>query len=417
MEQTEQMEPPAERPAERPPTDEASSGRPGASPGASLETLLAGRRRLVIKTGSSLLVDAANWALRWEWLRCFARDVAMLHRRGFEVILVVSGAQAVGRAEMRLQARTLPLKQALAALGQVPLIRAWSEVLQGHKLRVGQVLVTFSDLEDRRSHLNLRDNFRALLAFGAIPLVNENDALVRDEHRIGDNDRLAARLAVMLEADFLFVLSDVDGLYDRHPSRHPSQGAAHFIPLIEEVRPCHFEMVARPATPLGSGGMATKLRAAAIAMAGGCSMILADGRGVHPLQSLLSGQGRYSLFRASTRPRAARKAWLAALFQVKGELFIDAGAAAALRTGKSLLPAGVKAIRGDFIRGDVVLIRLEDGTEFARGLSAYDTREAGRIAGHQTASIPELVGYAGRKYLVHANDLVLRDSASAAEPL
>ena len=331
----------------------------------------------------------------------------MLHRRGFEVILVVSGAQAVGRAEMRLQARTLPLKQALAALGQVPLIRAWSEVLQAHNLRVGQVLVTFSDLEDRRSHLNLRDNFRAMLALGAIPLVNENDALVRDEHRIGDNDRLAARLAVMLEADFLFVFSDVDGLYDRHPSRHPSHhssrhsshhsfpGAAHFIPLIEEVRPCHFEMVARPATPLGSGGMATKLKAAAIAMAGGCSMILADGRGAHPIQHLLSGRGRYSLFRANTRPRAARKAWLAALFQVKGELFIDAGAAAALRTGKSLLPAGVTAIRGDFIRGDVVLIRLEDGTEFARGLSAYDTSEAGRIAGHQTRLDSEAGGLCG----------------------
>ena len=366
---------------------------------------VAAARRLVVKIGSVLLVDETTGAIRRPWLDALADDVAAARARGQEVVLVSSGAIAVGRRHLGLVGRDLRLeeKQAAAATGQIRLAHAYQETLARHSITVAQVLLTLDDTEERRRHLNARSTLATLLRLGTVPVINENDTVATAEIRFGDNDRLAARVAAMISADALVLLSDIDGFYSADPRRDP---AARLIPEIAEIT-AEIEAMAGEAPPgYSSGGMVTKLAAARIAMAAGCRMAIADGRRLHPLAAIEAG-GPCTWFLPSAGPRTARKQWIAGALKPVGALAVDDGALKALVAGKSLLPAGVTRVDGEFERGDAVRVLGPDGREAARGLSAYSAADARRIKGHKSREIEALLGYRGRDEMIHRDDLVL----------
>ena len=362
-------------------------------------------KRLVVKIGSALLVEEGSGDIRRKWLDALGDDVAMLREQGTEVILVSSGAIAVGRRHLGLNAGALKLeeKQAAAATGQIRLAHAYQETLARHGITVSQILLTLDDTEERRRHLNARSTLATLLKFGAVPVINENDTVATSEIRFGDNDRLAARVAAMISADTLVLLSDIDGLYNADPRKDAS--AAH-IAEITELTP-EIEAMAGEAPPgYSSGGMVTKLAAARIAMSAGCRMAIADGRRLNPLKAVLEGASS-SWFLPAAEPKTARKRWIAGALKPAGKITIDAGALTALKGGRSLLPAGVVKVEGRFERGDAVIVADLDGNELARGLIAYNARDAKLIMGHRSREIAGLLGYRGRDEMIHRDDLVL----------
>lgn len=362
-------------------------------------------RRVVIKVGSALLVDARSGQLNRAWLETLAEDVARLRARGAEVLLVSSGAIALGRRLIGLSPGRLKLEesQAAAAVGQIRLAHAWKEVLEQHRFTVAQILLTFSDTEERRRYLNARSTLNTLLRLGAIPVINENDTVATAEIRYGDNDRLAARVAQMISADCLVLLSDVDGLYTADPTLNPN---AEFIPEVRTITPEIERMGTGSASDVGSGGMATKIAAAKIAVGAGCHMCVALGREMHPVRRIEEGS-RCSWFYPTTNPTTVRKQWIAGALKPAGEVVLDDGAVNALRAGKSLLPAGVTAVVGTFERGDALIVRDAQGHEVARGLSAYSSRDAERLKGRKSHEIEALLGYRGRDELIHRDDLVV----------
>ena len=361
-------------------------------------------RRLVVKIGSALLVDGAG-RLRRDWLDALAADLAACRQHGQEVIVVTSGAIALGRAALDLKARVPRLedKQAAAAVGQINLAHAYQASLAQHGLPTAQLLLTLGDTESRRRYLNARATIEALLKLGVVPVVNENDTVATNEIRFGDNDRLSARVAVMASADQLILLSDVDGLYTADPGRDP---AAVRLDEIAEITPEIEAMAGGAGSAAGTGGMESKLVAARIATHAGCAVIIAPGFASRPLARLAEG-GPCTRFLARATPRRARKEWIAGALAAMGVVRIDAGAARALRRGSSLLPAGVLAVEGAFGRGDAVIVRDPDGNDIAKGLCAYDAEDARRICGRKTEQIAALLGYRGRDELIHRDDLVL----------
>ncbi len=372
---------------------------------------LAAARRLVVKVGSALLV-AEDGEIRRQWLDRLADDVARCRARGQEVILVSSGAVAVGRRHLGLSGNRLRLeeKQAAAATGQIRLAHAYQEALARHRITVAQILLTLEDTEARRRHLNARATFAQLLGLGAVPVVNENDTIATAEIRFGDNDRLAARVAQMTSADMLVLLSDIDGLYTADPRE--DSGARH-IAAVEEIGPQVEAMAGEAAPGYSSGGMVTKLAAARIAMSAGCRMLIARGvpeagAATAPLAAIEAGE-RATLFLPGGEPRSARKAWIAGTVEPSGVVVVDDGAALALRRGRSLLPAGVVTVEGVFERGDAVIVKTPAGSEAARGLSAYSSADIRRIAGHKSGEIGGILGYRGRDEIIHRDDLVVTE--------
>ena len=366
---------------------------------------LARARRIVVKIGSALLVEKSTGRVNRAWLESLASDVAMLRGRGQEVIIVSSGAIALGRRQLGLAPGKLRLEesQAAAAVGQIRLAHAWKEVLEPHDCAVAQILLTLGDTEERRRYLNARSTLETLLKLGAVPVINENDTVATAEIRYGDNDRLAARVAQMAGADCLVLLSDVDGLYTADPTRDP---AARHLPEVTRITPEIEAMAGGSASDVGSGGMTTKLLAGKIAVAAGCHMCIAIGREQRPLKRIEAG-ARCTWFVAQASPKTVRKQWIAGLLKPAGTLHVDAGAARALRGGKSLLPAGVTRIEGRFERGDAVTVRDADGVEIARGLSAYSSDDARRAAGRRSQELEAILGYRGRDEIIHRDDLVL----------
>jgi glutamate 5-kinase len=362
------------------------------------------KRRVTLKIGSALLVDA-NGHVRRQWLDGLAADIADLRAKGSQVLVVTSGAIALGRRALALPRRALRLeeKQAAAAAGQILLAGAWAESLAGQSLATAQILVTLDDTENRRRYLNARATMETLLRLGAVPVVNENDTVATSEIRYGDNDRLSARVAVMAGAETLVLLSDVDGLYTADPGQDP---AARHIAEVPMITPEIEAMAGGSASQVGTGGMASKLVAAKIATQSGCTVVLTSGAPQRPLSALLAG-ARCTLFRAPSTPRSAKKHWLAAGLKPLGTLAVDEGAIRALRRGSSLLPAGVLAVEGAFERGDAVLVQNREAVAVAKGLVAYDAADARKIKGHQTDAIEALLGYRGRDEMIHRDDLVL----------
>ncbi len=358
-----------------------------------------------MKIGSALLVDATEATPRASWLAGIAADIAALRARGTDVIVVSSGAIALARRTLGFTHGRLRLeeKQAAAAVGQIRLAQAWSEALSARGLTAAQLLLTLGDTEDRRRYLNARATLTTLFGLGCVPVINENDSVATTEIRFGDNDRLAARVAEMVQADQLVLLSDIDGLYTADPRRDPT--ATH-IPLVTAMTPEIEAMGGEPPTGYSSGGMRTKLVAARIATQAGCAMAIALGDVDAPLRALEQG-ARCTWFLPTPEGRSARKRWIAGALAPVGECWIDAGARRALQAGKSLLPAGVSRVQGSFERGDPVLVRGPDGTALARGLSAYASADAQRIAGHRSDAIEAILGWRGRDELIHRDDLVL----------
>ena len=362
-------------------------------------------RRLVVKVGSALLVDEDKGDIRRAWLDALADDIAQLKKRGADVLIVSSGAIAAGRRHLGLNAKVLKLeeKQAAAATGQIRLAHAWQAALGRHDITVAQILLTPDDTEERRRHLNARSTISQLLKLGAVPVINENDTVATDEIRFGDNDRLAARVAQMVSADTLVLLSDIDGLYTANPRLDKS---ARRIDTVTEITAEIEAMAGEALAGYSSGGMVTKITAAKIALAAGCRMAIALGQHNHPLSELEDGAA-CTWFLPSAEPRTARKRWIAGSLQPVGTLRVDAGALAALNAGKSLLPAGVVAVEGSFERGDPVVVRGPSGEEVARGLVAYSAADAARIKGHKSREIETILGYRGRDEMIHRDDLVL----------
>jgi glutamate 5-kinase len=362
-------------------------------------------RRVVVKVGSALLVDPDSGQLRREWLTGLVEDLMRLRKRGQQVLLVSSGAIALGRCELGLAPGALRLdeSQAAAAVGQIRLAHAYKELLGEHGVPVAQVLLTLEDSEQRQRYLNARATLESLLALGALPVINENDTVATAEIRYGDNDRLGARVAQMAGADCLVLLSDVEGLFTADPNRNPD---ARFISQVTAVTPEIEAMAGRSASAVGSGGMTTKILAAKIAVAAGCHMCIAAGHHPHPVRRLEEG-GRCTWFVPTETPLAARKQWIAGTLRPAGALSIDAGALQALAGGKSLLPAGVVRLAGRFDQGDTVSILAPDGTEVARGISAYSDADVARIMGRKSADIAGILGYRSGDALVHRDDLVI----------
>jgi glutamate 5-kinase len=362
-------------------------------------------RRLVVKIGSALLADEATGAIRRDWLDALGRDIAACRARGQEIVVVSSGAIAVGRRHLRFDHGALRLdeKQAAAATGMIRLAHAYQEVLAKDDITVAQVLLTLDDSEDRRRYINARNTLTTLLRQGAVPLINENDTVATDEIRFGDNDRLAARVAAMITADTLVLLSDVDGLYSADPREHAD---ARFLAEVREITPEIEAMAGASRSAVGSGGMLTKLMAARIALAAGCRMVIAQGLDPHPLRRIEAG-ARCTWFLPAASPRAARKQWIAGSLNPAGALVVDDGAVAALSRGKSLLPAGVVAVEGDFGKGAAVVVRTREGRVLGRGLAAYSAADARRIIGHKTSEIEARLGYRGRDELINRDDLAL----------
>lgn len=362
-------------------------------------------RRIVIKIGSALLVDRAT-GLKQNWLESLGQDIAALHHAGVEVLVVSSGAIALGRTVLGLPKKSLKLEesQAAAAAGQIALAKAYADVLGGHDIKSGQILVTLSDTEERRRYLNARATIETLLKLGAVPIINENDTVATTEIRYGDNDRLAARVATMMGADLLILLSDIDGLYTAPPHKDPN---AQFLPLVTTITPQIEAMAGAAASELSRGGMKTKLDAGKIANAAGTAMIITSGTRMGPLSAIDRGE-RATLFEPARAPVNAWKTWISGNLEPAGRLKVDAGAAKALKSGKSLLPAGVREIEGQFERGDTVAVFNEEGREIARGLIAYDADDARKIAGHKSDEISTILGYDARSAMIHRNDLVVR---------
>jgi glutamate 5-kinase len=365
---------------------------------------IAAARRLVVKVGSALLVDDAASAPRTEWLATLAADIAALRTRGTDVLVVSSGAIALARRALGMTGARLRLeeKQAAAAVGQIRLAQAWTEALAAQNLTAAQLLLTLGDTEDRRRYLNARATLDTLLGLRCVPVINENDSVATSEIRYGDNDRLAARVAEMVQADQLVLLSDIDGLYTADPRYHPSATHIAEVPaLTAEIE----AMGGEPPPGYSSGGMRTKLAAARIATGAGVAMAVALGRTPHPLRRLAEG-ARCTWFLPAPEGRTARKRWIAGTLSPAGRLLVDAGAARALAAGRSLLPAGVRAVEGSFSRGDAVEVLGPDGA-VARGLSAYGSADATRIAGHRSEAIEAILGWRGRDEMIHRDDLVL----------
>jgi len=370
---------------------------------------LATARRLIIKIGSALLAEPTG-ELRSDWLDALVGDVVRCRSRGQEVVLVSSGAVAVGRRLLGLRAGPLKLveKQAAAAAGQISLAHAYQESFGRHGVNVAQVLLTPEDTEERRRHLNARATLEQLLVLGVVPVINENDTTATAEIRFGDNDRLAARVAQMISGDTLVLLSDIDGLYSSDP-RHDA--AAHHLPEVRAITP-EIELMAGPPPPgHSSGGMVTKLAAARIALGAGCRMVIARGGAKAPLAAIEAG-ARVTWFVPTSEPRTARKRWIASMLNTAGVVTIDDGAAAALRRGNSLLPKGVLAVEGSFERGDAVVIRSRDGRELARGLAAYASTDAQAIVGHKSDEIESILGYHNGDEMIHRDDMVVAGSAA-----
>jgi len=363
-------------------------------------------RRVVIKVGSALLVDAASGRLNRSWLETLVEDVVRLRRAGREVVLVSSGAVALGRRHLGLAKGPLRLEesQAAAAVGQIRLAHAYKELLEEREIPVAQVLLTLEDSERRRRYLNARATLAALLAHGAVPVINENDTVATAEIRYGDNDRLAARVAQMVSADCLVLLSDIDGLYTADPNKDET---AQFIPVVRSITLRIEAMGGGSASDVGSGGMATKIAAAKIAVAAGCHMCISAGAHLHPVRRIEQG-ARCTWFVPTASPRAARKQWISGTLKPAGALVIDDGALRALKSGKSLLPAGVTRLTGRFDRGDTVSVVTQSGREVARGITAYSDADAARIIGRRTAEIEGVLGFRGRDEMIHRDDLVLQ---------
>jgi len=366
---------------------------------------LADFRRIVVKVGSSLLVDAAAGRVKEEWLASLAQDIAALHGGKRDLLVVSSGAIALGRSVLQLPGGALRLEdsQAAAAVGQIALARIWAQVLSRHGITAGQVLVTLQDTEERRRYLNARSTIERLLEWRAVPVINENDTVATNEIRYGDNDRLAARVATMASADLLVLLSDIDGLYDAPPGR---SAQARLVPLVPQITPEIEAMAGAAGSELARGGMQTKIEAAKIATRAGTHMVIASGRIPHALQAITAGAS-CTWFLTAANPVTARKKWIAGSLEPRGILTIDAGAVAALRRGKSLLPAGVIRIDGQFTRGDAVIIRGPDGDDIGRGLVAYDAEDAEKIKGRSSPDILLILGYQGRTEMVHRDHLVV----------
>ncbi len=362
-------------------------------------------RRVVVKVGSSLIVDAEAGCVKEDWLAALADDLAKLHRERRDLLVVSSGAIALGRAVLRLPRGPLKLEdsQAAAAVGQIALARTWSGVLGERGITAGQVLVTLQDTEERRRYLNARSTIARLLEWRAIPVINENDTVATTEIRYGDNDRLAARVATMAGADLLVLLSDIDGLYDAPPGANKD---AKLVPVVERITPAIEAMAGAAGSELSRGGMQTKIEAGKIATHGGTHMVIASGHVAHPLAAIAAG-ARCTWFLTPANPVTARKKWIAGSLEPKGVLIIDAGAVRALKTGKSLLPAGVIKVEGVFTRGDAVVIRGPDGAEVGRGLVAYDAEDAEKIKGRSSADILSILGFGGRAEMVHRDHLVV----------
>ena len=369
-------------------------------------THLTTARRVIIKIGSALLVDQETGAVNRRWLAALADDVAQFRARGQEVVIVSSGAIAVGRRHLSLGTEQLRLEesQAAAATGMVRLAHAYQEVLAEYDLTVAQVLVTLDDSENRRRYINARNTLETLLKLGAVPLINENDTVATDEIRFGDNDRLASRVAVMVSADALVLLSHVDGLYDKDPTENDD--ANHIAEVQGEISAAVQGMAGTSMSYDGSGGMLTKLEAARIAMAAGTRMAIADGTELNPLKRIEEG-ALCTWFIPDANPKTARKRWIASALKPAGTIVIDDGALGALNDGKSLLPAGITDIQGRFERGDAVVVTAHDGREIARGITAYSANDARRIMGNKTSEIEGILGYRGRDEMVHRDDLVL----------
>ena len=363
-------------------------------------------KRVVIKIGSALLVDRGS-GIRKDWLDAISDDIAALKARGTDVLVVSSGAIALGRTVLDMPSGALKLEesQACAAVGQIALARHWSESLSRHQIVAGQVLLTLGDTEERRRYLNARATLNQLLKIGAVPIINENDTVATTEIRYGDNDRLAARVATMAGADLLVLLSDIDGLYTAPPHLDAN---ALFLETIEEITPAIEAMAGGAASELSRGGMRTKIDAGKIATSAGCAMIIASGKTKNPLAGIENG-ARHSWFAPSKSPVTARKTWIAGQLQPAGTLQVDNGAEGALRSGKSLLPAGVRSVSGAFHRGDTVSIVTTEGREIARGLAGYDAEEARRICGRKSNEIVQILGYAGRAAMIHRDDLVMTE--------
>ena len=362
-------------------------------------------RRIVVKVDSSLLVDQSAGGLKRDWLTALAADIAGLHKEKRDVLVVSSGAIALGRAVLKLPAGPLKLEdsQAAAAVGQIALSRAWSESLSAHNIAASQVLLTLGDTEERRRYLNARSTVDKLLEWRSVPVINENDTVATTEIRYGDNDRLAARVAAMMSADLLVLLSDVDGLYDKPPSAGAN---ATLVPLVARITPEIEAMAGVSGSETSRGGMVTKIEAGKIATTAGAHMVIASGHVAHPLQAIADG-APCTWFLTPANPVTARKKWIAGSLEPRGALVIDAGAVKALRIGKSLLPAGVIKVEGVFGRGDAVVVRGPDGAELGRGLIAYDAEDAEKIKGRSSADVLLILGYTGRTEMIHRDDLVL----------
>ena len=371
----------------------------------SSDSPLTSARRIVVKVGSALLVDQESGRLNRAWMESLVEDLLRLRKRGQQPILVSSGAIALGRRQLSLPKGSLRLEesQAAAAVGQIRLAHAYKELLEQQDVTVAQVLLTLEDSERRRRYLNARATLESLLALGALPVINENDTVATAEIRYGDNDRLAARVAQMTGADCLVLLSDVDGRYTADPNKDPG---AQFVERVLQVTPEIEAMAGRSASAVGSGGMTTKLMAAKIAVAAGCHMCIAAGQPRHPVRRIEEG-ARCTWFVPSATPVAARKQWIAGTLRPAGAIAIDAGAQRALLEGKSLLPAGVIRTVGRFERGDTVSVVAIDGTEVARGITAYSDSDAARIMGRKSSEIESILGFRGRDEMIHRDDLVI----------
>ncbi|MBQ8347415.1 MAG: glutamate 5-kinase [Alphaproteobacteria bacterium] len=360
-------------------------------------------KRLVLKIGSSLLVNETTGQVKNTWLNALADDILAARERGQQVIIVTSGAVAVGRRALGLPAGKLllPQKQASAAVGQIRLAHYYQEVLAERGLKVAQILLTLDDSEDRKRYLNARNTLNTLLDLGIIPVINENDTVATSEIKVGDNDRLAARVAQMASADALVIFSDIKGLYTANPRKDPS---AKLIPVVEKLTPEIEAMADGAGSAVGTGGMATKLMAARLCMEAGCDMAIALGSELHPLTRMeKTGEGTW--FLADKSPISARKAWIGGAIKPRGTLVLDAGAVKALDKGKSLLPAGIKAVKGSFERGDAVTLEDENGLFLGKGLTAYNARDAKAIAGRHSNEIESILGYHGQDEIIHRDDL------------
>ena len=362
-------------------------------------------RRIVVKVGSALLVDHAAGGLKRAWLDGLCADIADLHARGCDVLVVSSGAIALGRAVLGLPRGALKLEEAqgAAAVGQIALARAWSEALGAHGITAGQVLVTLGDTEERRRYLNARSTVAKLLEWKSVPVINENDTVATTEIRYGDNDRLAARVATMVSADLLVLLSDIDGLYDKPPAHNPD---AKLVPVVPRISAEIEAMAGASGSELSRGGMVTKIEAGKIATTAGTHMVIASGHVQRPLKRIADG-APCTWFLTPANPVTSRKKWIAGSLEPRGAVHIDAGAVRALRTGKSLLPAGVVKVEGGFGRGDAVVVRGPDGAEIGRGLIAYDAEDADKIKGRSSADVQLILGMGGRTEMIHRDDLAL----------